>query len=151
MHQTNFLQSIDNYNLYKHPLLLAEIRLILYHIGKMAEEVKLSVVDEEEVDTVIGSEIEFEGDIESSKSLMIKGKVSGNIDCSAELYITEQAEVRSTIHAATVVIRGKVYGDISADSLIAVLDWGHVEGRLVAPDIYLSPNCVFKGTTVIKS
>jgi len=40
----------------------------------MEEEVKLSVVDEEEVDTVLGSEIEFEGDVESSKSLMIKGK-----------------------------------------------------------------------------
>jgi cytoskeletal protein CcmA (bactofilin family) len=112
------------------------------------EEVKLSVVDEEEVDTVLGSEIEFEGDIESSKSLMIKGKISGSIRCGAELYITEQAEVHSNIHAATVVIRGKVYGDISADSLIAVLDWGHVEGSLSAPDIYLSPDCFFKGTTV---
>jgi len=115
------------------------------------EEVKLSVVDEEEVDTVLGSEIEFEGDIESSKSLMIKGKVSGTIRCGAELYITEQADVHSNIHAATVVIRGKVYGDIAAESLIAVLDWGHVEGSLAAPDIYLSPNCFFKGTTVITS
>jgi len=49
------------------------------------------------------------------------------------------------------VIRGKVYGDISADSLIAVLDWGHVEGNLTAPDIYLSPDCFFKGTTVFTS
>ena len=115
------------------------------------EEVKLSVVDEEEVDTVLGSEIEFEGEIESSKSLMIKGRVSGSIRCDAELYITEQAEVHSSIHAATAVIRGRVYGDISADSLIAVLDWGRVEGNLSAPDIYLSPNCSFKGTTVITS
>lgn len=113
------------------------------------EEVKLSVVDEEEVDTVLGSEIEFEGELESSKSLMIKGKISGSIRCTAELYITEQAEVHSTIYAGTVVIRGKVYGDISASSLIAVLDWGYVEGNLSAPDIYLSPNCFFKGTTVI--
>ena len=95
----SFLQFIDSCMLCWHPLLLAEISLDLYYIDKMAEEVKLSVVDEEEVDTVLGSEIEFEGDIESSKSLMIKGKVSGNINCSAELYITEQAEVRSTIHA----------------------------------------------------
>ncbi len=113
------------------------------------EEVKLSVVEEEEVDTVLGSEIQFEGEIESSKSLMVKGKISGSIDCEAELYITEQAEVRARIHAASVVIRGSVYGDISANSLIAVLDWGRVEGNLAAPDIYLSPNCSFKGTTVI--
>lgn len=115
------------------------------------EEVKLSVVDEEEVDTVLGSEIEFEGEIESSKSLMVKGRLSGEIRCAAELYITEQAEVHSTIHAKTVIIRGKVYGDITADSLIAVLDWGQVEGHLSAPDIYLSPNCSFRGTTVITS
>ena len=70
------MQYIENYSIDKRLLLLAEISLILYHIGKMAEEVKLSVVDEEEVDTVIGSEIEFEGDIESSKSLMIKDRKS---------------------------------------------------------------------------
>lgn len=132
--------------------LLAEIALFLYHISAMSEEeVKLSVVDEEEVDTVIGSEIEFDGEIESSQSLMIKGKISGSIRCKTELYITEQAEVNATIHAATVVIRGKVRGDVSADSLIAVLDWGHVEGDLSAPDIYLSPDCFFKGKTVFTS
>jgi cytoskeletal protein CcmA (bactofilin family) len=113
------------------------------------EDIIPSVVEEEEVDTVLGSEIELEGEVESSHSLMIKGKIRGRIECAEELYITEQADIRADIHAASVIIRGKVSGDIRADSLIAILDLGHVEGRLSAPDIYLSPQCFFEGTKVI--
>ncbi|MCX7774741.1 MAG: polymer-forming cytoskeletal protein [Rectinemataceae bacterium] len=113
------------------------------------DPVQLSVIDEEEIDTILGSEIDFEGEILSSESLMIKGKVRGSIRCTAELYIAEQAVVQASIEAPKVIVRGTVRGDITASSLIAILDWAHVEGNLRAPDIYRSPECFFQGSQEI--
>ena len=55
--------------------------------------VQKSVIDEDEIDTVLESDIRFTGTIDTPKSLLIKGRVSGTLTCGDELYLAEDSLV----------------------------------------------------------
>jgi cytoskeletal protein CcmA (bactofilin family) len=111
-------------------------------------EVRTSVVDEDQVDTVLGADVEFSGRIRSDKSFMIKGKVRGSFVSDSELYITEGAVVNADLRASQVTIRGSVKGDIVATRRIQALAGSDVEGTLSAPEIAIEPGCRFNGSCV---
>lgn len=99
--------------------------------------VQKSVVDEDEVDCVLDADIEFSGTIESDRSLLVKGRVSGRILCGEELYIAETADIDAEIEAAQVIIRGRVRGSVKASQCIQVLEESDVKASLDAPEIFV--------------
>ena len=71
-------------------------------------------ISESKLDTVMAEDIVFEGMVSFNKELMIKGKYTGNINSTGDLYITADAEVEADIVADTVYIQGRVKGNIRA-------------------------------------
>lgn len=112
-------------------------------------QVQKSVIDEDEIDTVLESDIQFSGSLETSKSLLIKGKVSGTINCGDDLYLSEESSVDADIRAVRVTVRGRLKGKVIAAESIQVLAGSEVEASLEAPDIIIENEEQFKGTTTI--
>lgn len=129
----------------------------LYNIEKMElimseyEKRRFTAVDEMEIDTVLAEDIYFVGDLEFEGSLYIKGKVEGSIKAIGDLYIAENAEVKSMISADFVSVRGKVIGDILARRRVELFDTCDVDGDIVAPDMKMDPGCKFNGKCIMKS
>jgi cytoskeletal protein CcmA (bactofilin family) len=115
----------------------------------LVDKIAISVADEDEIDTVLGPDIEFEGEISTDKSLMIKGRVKGVIHSMAEVYISEGAYVEADIDASQVTVRGKLKGDVNARKAIQVLENGKVEGKLIAPEIVIEHESGFSGERII--
>lgn len=114
------------------------------------EKKRFTAVDEMDIDTILAEDIIFEGNLEFEDSLYIKGKVSGSIKATGELFIAEEAVVNATIKADFVSVRGKVKGDIMATRRVELFESCHVDGDIIAPDMKMDPGCQFNGKCVMK-
>ena len=65
--------------------------------------------------TTIGETIVFKGELSGDEDLVIEGQVEGKIDLNQNpLTVGEHGKVKATVVAKTVVVAGKVRGDIMA-------------------------------------
>lgn len=96
--------------------------------------------------TVLAGDIDFEGLVEASEPLLIRGKVSGNINGTANLLIEAEAEVNADIKARSVIIKGKVTGNVTAESIVWILSTGRLTGDIVAQQVVLDAGCFFSGS-----
>ncbi len=102
-------------------------------------------LDEEDYDTVLAPDIDFEGTIEFAEPFMIKGRVTGRIEATSDLMIDSAATVKADIHASRVVIKGTVVGNVTADRMVHVFSSGKLTGDVTAPEVVLESGCFFSG------
>jgi len=108
-------------------------------------DVQIDIIDEEQLDTILSGDVEFSGEMRFEKPLMIKGKVSGRIRSTSELYIDEAAVVQADIIADVVSVKGSVKGNISARRKVELFACSAVDGDVTAPQITMEPGCRFNG------
>ena len=114
-------------------------------------DIQVYNLDESEIDTILADDIEFSGILEFKDSLLIKGKLKGNIKATGELYIDEDAHVEARIHADVVSLKGHVTGDIFAETRVELFASASVDGDITAPDIIMESGCRFNGSCTMKS
>ena len=104
-------------------------------------------VNENKLDTVLAEDISFEGEMSFTKELMIKGRYSGTIRATGDLYIAADADVEADIVAQSVFVRGRVKGSISASSRVELQGHAEVVGDITAPKIVMDTGCRFDGVS----
>ena len=72
----------------------------------------------------------FDGEFKFSSAMKIKGKVRGSIDCDGFLYIDEGAEVNADISAKSMVIAGKVSGNITVSDALDLMPTARIKGDI---------------------
>ena len=102
------------------------------------------------METVIGAETIFQGTVASKGSLRIDGKVEGGVTEADSVVIGASGEVQGDISAHTVVVGGKVTGNITASS-IEILSDAHIHGDIKTATLALSEGANFEGNcTMVK-
>ena len=109
-------------------------------------EVRIEKVDENEIDTILAEDIDFEGVLSFDRPLMIKGRFRGEIRASGDLHVGPDAEVEARIQAGMLSARGRIKGDISADRRVELFATARVEGDIVTPELEMEGGCLFNGT-----
>ena len=71
--------------------------------------------------------------------------VDGEIQCQGPLTIGEGAEIRAKISGRTVVIRGKVEGNVTAKEKVELLAPGRLIGNISAPRLIIGEGVIFDG------
>lgn len=103
------------------------------------------------VETWIGIDTTFKGNIISNKAVRIDGKMIGNIEKSEGVVIGESAEIKGNITAKYIVIGGRVEGNIIATEGIELLDKSVVIGNIQTTILSISEGAFFEGkSTMIK-
>lgn len=95
--------------------------------------------------TVLGNETSFKGTMKFKKSLKIDGSFEGNIESSGSLYIEENAVVRAQIKVGTIIVGGKVIGNIEATEKLELLDSGKIFGNVRTPNLKIAEGVEFDG------
>lgn len=108
-------------------------------------EIHSQRVKERDIDTVMGEDIEFSGELSFSDPLMIKGKFSGDITATGILYVESNAQVKANISATSVQVRGEVIGDIKALDSVQLFSSAKVTGDITAPKVKMENGCFFTG------
>jgi len=108
-------------------------------------DVHNDVLEDEDFDTILSSDINFSGTLNFEKPFLIRGRLSGNIVARGLLVIDEEAVVDANINASKVIIRGSVKGDVTASEKVEVAITGKLVGNVTAPEIFMETGCIFNG------
>ncbi len=109
-------------------------------------ELRLKHMEQADIDTVLAEDIQFDGELSFEKPLMIKGKFTGIISASDDLYIDRNAVVEAKIDASRVSIRGSVKGNVRARKRLELFASSALEGDVLTPDLIMESGCRFNGT-----
>ncbi len=105
----------------------------------------------ETIQTWIGSDTIFTGDLSSTNSIRIDGKLVGNIKEAESVIIGETAEIQGNINTKYVVVSGTVKGNISASEGIELLNKSKVIGDLSTNILSINEGAIFKGKSIMTS
>jgi cytoskeletal protein CcmA (bactofilin family) len=95
--------------------------------------------------TVIAHSTAWSGDLESSGSLHIHGRVEGSLTAKESVFIAEEADVNAVIRAAIVTVAGNVRGSVHCAERFEILPRGKVAGDIHAPAIAIHDGAVVAG------
>jgi len=108
-------------------------------------ELRVRTIDESELDTVLAQDIDFEGTIEFSEPLLVKGSVRGDIKTPSDLFIADGARVNADISASRVSIKGTVQGDVNASERVELFSGAAIVGNVATPDLIVQSGSHFTG------
>jgi cytoskeletal protein CcmA (bactofilin family) len=95
--------------------------------------------------TVIATETIWRGDLETRGSIHIHGRLEGSVTAAKEIYVAEDAEVEATLMAATVIVAGKVTGEVRCTTRFEMLPSGRVDGNIQAPSLVVHEGASITG------
>jgi cytoskeletal protein CcmA (bactofilin family) len=106
---------------------------------------KETELSSQEVRTIVGPGCLFEGSLTLPEGLTrIDGEVIGNIIGNGGLIIGEKGSVRGDIDVESVVVYGKVHGNIRARSL-EIRASGRVEGDVKVQELVVEKGGIYNG------
>ena len=100
--------------------------------------------------SILGPELEIHGDVIVSGSLLIYGKIFGNIKSNGAVRTATGSEVKGNIAAKEVTIGGEVDGDIEAEKKVTLGDTSILTGNLNASTLTIEEGAKFEGVCNMK-
>ncbi|MGD2176946.1 MAG: polymer-forming cytoskeletal protein [Anaerolineae bacterium] len=100
------------------------------------------------IETVIGPNAYFRGDVQSDGGARIDGIFEGTIDITGNLIVGEGAKVIADIQANNISISGAIKGDINANK-VEILESGRVWGDLKVSSLLLNEGAYLRGQTTM--
>ena len=94
---------------------------------------------------VLGGGLALRGEMTGEGDFHIYGRFEGEIDVSGHVVVSEAAQVDANINAASIVIAGKVRGNLSAGTHLDILPTGVLTGTLKAGSFSAAQGSSVKG------
>ena len=98
------------------------------------------------VETLIGQDSEFEGNVKTAKSIRIDGKFNGNIEALGVL-VGSDARVKGNITAKVIMVGGEITGNLLAEKYIEILSSAKVTGDIATNMLTIAEGAFFDGTS----
>ncbi len=98
---------------------------------------------------VLNSDVEIKGNIKFSGELTFDGKLDGEIHTDGTLALGDSAVINGNIGAQSVVVRGKVNGNINAKEKIEIKSKAELFGDIRATKLVIEEGVTFVGKTEV--
>lgn len=98
---------------------------------------------------VLSSDVEIKGVVKFQHDLIVDGKIEGEIQSSGNLTVGENARIKAEIKTGTVVVYGKVHGNITAVERIELKASAEVIGDIKAKSLTIEGGAIFVGKSTV--
>jgi cytoskeletal protein CcmA (bactofilin family) len=98
---------------------------------------------------VLNSDVEIKGNLKFSGELTFDGKLDGEIHTDGTLTLGDGAVINGNIGAQSVVVRGKVNGNINAKERIEIKSKAELFGDIRAIKLVIEEGVTFVGKTEV--
>jgi cytoskeletal protein CcmA (bactofilin family) len=96
--------------------------------------------------SVIGPTLVFKGELSADEDLIIEGHIEGTIaHHKKHLTVGKQGRVQANIHASSVIVLGKLVGDIHSEGMVSLAKGADVKGNIFCARIVMEDGARFKG------
>jgi cytoskeletal protein CcmA (bactofilin family) len=102
----------------------------------------------EKLESFIGINSAFKGNVDSKGTLRVDGVVEGNISADWVI-IGEKAHIRGDVTARGIVIGGKIDGDVKAKEIVEVKNKGHITGEIISKKLVIAEGGIFEGKSTM--
>jgi cytoskeletal protein CcmA (bactofilin family) len=99
-----------------------------------------------EIIAFVGKGVTFRGAISYEGTVRIDGRVDGEIETAGTLIVGEDAVITATVHAGTVVSKGKITGDVVAKERVKLMAPAMLNGSVKAPVFSIEEGVTFDGS-----
>lgn len=110
---------------------------------------RLSLVDADEKETIIGPSVSVKGDFDSNGNIVIIGSVSGTIDTSKHLSVELGAKITANVEANTATIAGEVHGNIKVKDFLELAATAKVIGDIEVQRLVIKEGALFCGKVIM--
>lgn len=100
------------------------------------------------IETIIGPNAYFRGEIQSDGGVRVDGILEGSVDITGNLVIGEGAKIIADIQANNISISGAIKGNISGNR-VEILETGRVWGDLTINSLLLNEGAYLRGQTTM--
>jgi cytoskeletal protein CcmA (bactofilin family) len=98
------------------------------------------------VDTFIGEDASMRGSYNSKRSIRVDGEIYGNVTSEDGVIVGHKGMVRGNLSGKSILVSGKVKGNIRAFQRLELEASAHVEGDVATPSFIVEEGAVFEGT-----
>jgi cytoskeletal protein CcmA (bactofilin family) len=98
---------------------------------------------------VLNSDVELKGILKFSGELAFDGKLEGDISSEGTLSLGDNAVVKGNIDVGSVVVRGKINGNIAAKEKIDIKARTELFGDIRAPKLVIEEGVTFVGKSEV--
>src|SRR5436190_15685774 len=98
---------------------------------------------------VLNTDVEIKGNLKFSGELTFEGKLEGEIQTDGTLHLGDSAVVNGNINASTVIVRGKINGNIVAKEKIEIKSKAELFGDIRAAKLSVEEGVTFVGKTEV--
>ena len=98
----------------------------------------------------VGEKLTIKGEIAGEGDLDLAGRFEGVVNVQGTVVIGDRAEVDADITASTIVVGGKVRGNLSAAGRVEILPQGMLTGNLRSGSFAAADGASVKGEIVIE-
>ncbi|MDO5665451.1 MAG: polymer-forming cytoskeletal protein [Bacteroidia bacterium] len=106
-------------------------------------------IETQPIDTVIGSEIIFKGDIKGENVIRVDGIIEGNLALTKGIVIGEKAKVTGNLKSDRIIIYGSIFGDIECKEL-NIKSSGIVNGDIQADNVEIEMGGRYNGNLTMQ-
>ena len=95
----------------------------------------------------IGKSIVISGELSGSEDLTIEGQVDGQIVLrDYVLTVGSNGRIKAQVSAKSIIVLGRVTGNLTATEKVEIREQGSVEGDIVAPRVAIADGSHFRGS-----
>ncbi len=98
---------------------------------------------------VLSTDVEVKGMLKFTNDLIVDGRIEGEIQSDGNLTIGENARIKAEIRTATVIVHGKVHGNITASDRVDLKAGAEIVGDIKAKILTMEAGAVFVGKSTI--
>jgi cytoskeletal protein CcmA (bactofilin family) len=103
----------------------------------------------EKLESLVGVDSSFKGDICTKGTLRIDGNIEGNIEADWVI-LGEKSRVRGDIIARGVVVGGKVQGNLTVREICEIRNKGEIFGELSTAKLVIAEGGIFDGRSTMR-
>jgi cytoskeletal protein CcmA (bactofilin family) len=103
------------------------------------------IMEKDVIKAFLGDETEFTGFLTFEGTVRIDGKFNGEIKTTDNLIIGQTAVIKATISCGSIMVIGKVEGDILATKKLHISSKGVVIGNVFTPALHIEDGAVLEG------
>ncbi len=98
---------------------------------------------------VLSSDVEIKGTLKFTNDLVVDGRIEGEIESDGNLTIGENARIKAEIRTSTVIVHGKVHGNITAVERVEFKAGSEVIGDVKTKVLVMEPGAIFLGKATV--
>lgn len=95
--------------------------------------------------SILGPEIEVNGDLKIKGDILIYGTVLGNVECQGKIHTSKGSIINGNVQSNSAYINGKVEGDLVVREKVVLAKFSQLKGNLVSSTLTIEEGAKFDG------